>query len=671
MKKTAFSVFVSVLLALTLIFTALALTGCTTTNNYDSSWIVKSGAPAASDGYDGAMLLDLSTYDVYFKDGGAWTKIGNIKGEKGETGASGADGAPGASGKDGSTPSVSISEDGFWVINGEKTTTSAIGTPGKDGKTPSVSINADGYWVINGEQTEYKAGTVVDSTEKVSFTLTEEEYRQMPAFYGSCHMVTTNTRARIGFSAKMKAGTVVKFVGDTKTYKFGVAEMGNIADKSLGGYFVDVGWIENTTEYTVQKDCFPMPTIARLDNKALTIDELQSIYDMFKVTGEKATAYPATGALSREQFLEQPAFWGSFPNPTTNSRLRIIFGFKMAKGTKVTFVGDNNVYKWTVCETPHPTVNGLDIGWNVGWVDPTASTYVTNFDGAVLVLNLARRDDGAMKVNDIAKMHDMFVVEGEKSEGVNNGAEQKQYIINSVNHRGFSCLAPENTLTAYKMSAYQGFTMAECDVQFTSDNIPVLLHDNTVDRTSNGTGAIGSMTLEQAKTLDFGSWKAPKYKGEKIPTFDEFIALCRQINLHPYIEIKAALTTERAQMLVNIVKRYGMIDDVTWISFGADSLQKIVEAYDKARVGYVVNDVTNAVITSALNLRTGKNEVFIDCNYGAVGDDDIALCMKESIPLEVWTVNSVAAMQKVNPYVSGFTSDWIIAGEKLKEGILG
>ena len=131
------------------------------------------------------------------------------------------------------------------------------------------------------------------------------------------------------------------------------------------------------------------------------------------------------------------------------------------------------------------------------------------------------------------------------------------------------------------------------------------------------------------------------------------------------------MTTERAQMLVNIVKRYGMIDDVTWISFGADSLQKIVEAYDKARVGYVVNDVTNAVITSALNLRTGKNEVFIDCNYGAVGNDDIALCMKESIPLEVWTVNSVAAMQKVNPYVSGFTSDWIIAGEKLKEGVLG
>ena len=109
--------------------------------------------------------------------------------------------------------------------------------------------------------------------------------------------------------------------------------------------------------------------------------------------------------------------------------------------------------------------------------------------------------------------------------------------IRAVNHRGYCTEAPENTLSAFRLSKKMGFRYVECDVSFTSDTVPVLLHDSTVDRTSNGSGNISAMTLEQVKALDFGSWKSAEYAGEKIPTFEEFMLLCKQIGLHPYIEI--------------------------------------------------------------------------------------------------------------------------------------
>lgn len=68
--------------------------------------------------------------------------------------------------------------------------------------------------------------------------------------------------------------------------------------------------------------------------------------------------------------------------------------------------------------------------------------------------------------------------------------------VKAINHRGYSAIAPENTIPAYIMSKKMGFTYVECDVSFTSDGVAVLLHDNTIDRTSDGSGAISGLTYE-------------------------------------------------------------------------------------------------------------------------------------------------------------------------------
>ena len=100
--------------------------------------------------------------------------------------------------------------------------------------------------------------------------------------------------------------------------------------------------------------------------------------------------------------------------------------------------------------------------------------------------------------------------------------------VKSVNHRGYGD-APENTLPAFIMSCKKGFEYVECDVALTSDGIPVLLHDDTINRTArNADGSqlsedvnIKDITYAQAVSYDYGLWKSTEYAGTQIPTFAE------------------------------------------------------------------------------------------------------------------------------------------------------
>jgi glycerophosphoryl diester phosphodiesterase len=90
-------------------------------------------------------------------------------------------------------------------------------------------------------------------------------------------------------------------------------------------------------------------------------------------------------------------------------------------------------------------------------------------------------------------------------------------------HRGSMDTYPENTLPAFREAIRSGAHMIEFDVQLTKDNKLVVIHDNTVDRTTNGSGKVSELTLDQIRKLDAGSWKSPDFKGEKVPTLSEVL----------------------------------------------------------------------------------------------------------------------------------------------------
>lgn len=107
-----------------------------------------------------------------------------------------------------------------------------------------------------------------------------------------------------------------------------------------------------------------------------------------------------------------------------------------------------------------------------------------------------------------------------------------------VAHRGGGILAPENTLAAFRVGQANGYRMMEYDVKLSRDNVPIVLHDDTVDRTSDGSGAAAAMTLADLLRHDYGSWHSAMYAGEALPTLYSIAAFTRANNLHSNIEIK-------------------------------------------------------------------------------------------------------------------------------------
>ncbi len=92
-------------------------------------------------------------------------------------------------------------------------------------------------------------------------------------------------------------------------------------------------------------------------------------------------------------------------------------------------------------------------------------------------------------------------------------------------HRGANTTHPENTLTAFREAIRLGVQQIEFDIQMTKDRHIVLMHDATVDRTTDGKGRVCDMTLQQIRALDAGAWKDPKFAGERVPTLEEALAM--------------------------------------------------------------------------------------------------------------------------------------------------
>ncbi|TAN76917.1 MAG: glycerophosphodiester phosphodiesterase [Magnetospirillum sp.] len=107
-----------------------------------------------------------------------------------------------------------------------------------------------------------------------------------------------------------------------------------------------------------------------------------------------------------------------------------------------------------------------------------------------------------------------------------------------IGHRGAAGLAPENTLASFRRAAALGVAMVEFDARLTADRQPVVFHDDTLERTTDGAGAVAARSLAELKRLDAGSWFAPQFGGERIATLDEVLILCLTLGLGINLEIK-------------------------------------------------------------------------------------------------------------------------------------
>ncbi|MEW5728299.1 MAG: glycerophosphodiester phosphodiesterase [Pseudomonadota bacterium] len=120
-----------------------------------------------------------------------------------------------------------------------------------------------------------------------------------------------------------------------------------------------------------------------------------------------------------------------------------------------------------------------------------------------------------------------------------------------IGHRGAAGLAPENTLASFQAAAALGCRMVEFDVRLSADRVPVVFHDDTLDRRTSGRGPVAGHTLEQLRALDAGG-------GEVIPTLAEVLLLCRSLGLAANMEIKPDRGAERATALAALAESLGL-----------------------------------------------------------------------------------------------------------------
>ncbi|MEB3329842.1 MAG: glycerophosphodiester phosphodiesterase family protein [Candidatus Sericytochromatia bacterium] len=137
-----------------------------------------------------------------------------------------------------------------------------------------------------------------------------------------------------------------------------------------------------------------------------------------------------------------------------------------------------------------------------------------------------------------------------------------------MGHRGAMGHAPENTMASFRLAHALGVEAIELDVHLTADGVLVVHHDETLDRTTDGTGELAALTLAQLQQLDAGRWFAPEFAGERIPTLEEVLGWARGIQLPVVIELKRNPNVQAVvAAAVALVDRLGAAGEVAFISF--------------------------------------------------------------------------------------------------------
>lgn len=141
-----------------------------------------------------------------------------------------------------------------------------------------------------------------------------------------------------------------------------------------------------------------------------------------------------------------------------------------------------------------------------------------------------------------------------------------------IAHRGASGSAPENTLAAFRRAAEVGASMIELDVQLCRDGHVVVMHDDTVDRTTDGHGVVAALDLARLKALDAGGWYGPAFAGERVPTLAEVLeGIAMPVN----VELKPGGGDALAARVLDTVRHAAAMDRVVCSSFEDETLWRL------------------------------------------------------------------------------------------------
>jgi len=216
-----------------------------------------------------------------------------------------------------------------------------------------------------------------------------------------------------------------------------------------------------------------------------------------------------------------------------------------------------------------------------------------------------------------------------------------------IGHRGAKATAPENTLAALRQSVAEGASWVEFDVKLTADGHPVLIHDETLERTTNGKGKVAETSLADIRALDAGSWFGRRFAGEKVPTLEEALELMSGLAMGFNLEIKPCpgREAETAKVALACVRKLwpGFLAPPVISSFKHDALAAAREAAPELPRGLLAERLPADWKRLAEELGCS----FIHPGARALTREDVAAVKAAGFPLLVWTVNDPARAREL------------------------
>lgn len=204
-------------------------------------------------------------------------------------------------------------------------------------------------------------------------------------------------------------------------------------------------------------------------------------------------------------------------------------------------------------------------------------------------------------------------------------------------HRGESKYAPENTMSAFFLAYILNSDGIECDIRKTKDGKLVIIHDNTINRTSNGKGKVSNYKLSELREYNFGN---QKFNDEKIMTLNEFLKIFSNKKIEIYLEVKeSGYETE----IWNVISKYDLTY-ITIISFKYNTLKDFRKLSKILKLGWLVYDINKPIVNDALKIDI---EILI-CNSLTINKKSVDLIKKNNLKIGAWSIKNKTELKRLN-----------------------
>ena len=211
-----------------------------------------------------------------------------------------------------------------------------------------------------------------------------------------------------------------------------------------------------------------------------------------------------------------------------------------------------------------------------------------------------------------------------------------------IAHRGFSAIAPENTLPAFEEACKNGFYGVEFDIQLTKDGQWVVIHNNSVKNMTGKSGKISDMTLEEIKALDvINGANIQQYENVKIPTLEETLELISKYDIVPVIEIKTKTDCKTDEFMA-LLEKYGLTEKSWVISFSEEPLKAVKKINSDMNISYLVHKVKDEDI----ELVKENDFTGISFNHKKTQEEDVKKIIDAGLVAQAWTVDDLAQFER-------------------------